>query len=180
VIKGGASLVKGGVKAAKASKEIAQGTKATKGVARAAKVEQVAQQAERVEYTTKVAKAEERVVQLEGGSGASEKVAEVVEKITEINLEDIKPTHHITKSEAQMKELFNDIRANGIKEPIKYAEHNGIKYIVDGQHRFFVARKLRIQNIPAKQVRLPHAGYKDIADLELEPGKHPGFWKYVK
>jgi death-on-curing family protein len=37
-----------------------------------------------------VAKAEARVVQIEGGSGASEKVVEVVEKITEINLEDIK------------------------------------------------------------------------------------------
>ena len=79
--------MKGGVKAAKASKEIAQGTKATKNVAKA---EQAAQRAERVEYTTKVAKAEERVVQIEGGSGASEKVAEVVEKITEINLKDIK------------------------------------------------------------------------------------------
>jgi hypothetical protein len=79
--------VKGGVEAAKASKEVAQGTKATKNVAKA---EQAAQRAERVEYTTKVAKAEERVVQIEGGSGASEKVAEVVEKITEINLEDIK------------------------------------------------------------------------------------------
>ena len=82
--------MKGGVKAAKASKEIAQGTKTTKSVARAAKAEQAAQQAERVEYTTKVANAEERVVQIEGGSGASEKVAEVVEKITEINLKDIK------------------------------------------------------------------------------------------
>jgi hypothetical protein len=59
--------VKGGVKAAKASKEIAQGTKATKSVAKA---EQAAQRAERVEYTTKVAKAEERVVQIEWGSAA--------------------------------------------------------------------------------------------------------------
>jgi hypothetical protein len=48
--------VKGGVKAAEASKEVAQGTKATKNVAKA---EQAAQRAKRVEYTTKVAKAEE-------------------------------------------------------------------------------------------------------------------------
>jgi hypothetical protein len=98
VIKGGASLVKGGVKAEKASKKVAQGTKATKSVAKAAesteksaaratKVEQVAQQAESVGNTAQVANAEERVVQIEVSSEASEKV---VEKITEINLKDIK------------------------------------------------------------------------------------------
>ena len=79
--------MKGGVEAAKASKEIAQGTKATKslakaaesiekGAARATKVEQVAQQAEGVEHTTKVAKAEEGVERAAKVEGVVEKTGE--------------------------------------------------------------------------------------------------------
>jgi hypothetical protein len=70
--------VKGGVKAAKASKEIAHGTKATKGVARAAKAEQAAQRAEGVEagvaQAAKVEQADvlgERVVRGEVGLSSS-------------------------------------------------------------------------------------------------------------
>ena len=91
VIKGGVSLVKDGVKAAKASKKIAHGAGATKsvakaaesiekGAARATKVEQVAQQAESVGNTAQVANAEgrvERAAKVEQMlQGASEQVQE--------------------------------------------------------------------------------------------------------
>ena len=92
----------------------------------------------------------------------------------------LNPTHHITKSKTQMQALMNDIRVNGIQEPIKYVENNGAKYIVDGHHRFYSAQKLGIQNVPVQQVQLPYGGYKSAFDLMLDPGKHPGFWFYMK
>ena len=79
-----------------------------------------------------------------------------------------------------MKVLINDILANGIQESIKYVEANGVKYIVDGHHRFYAAEKLGIQSVPVQQVKLPYGGYKSTMDLMLEPGKQPGFWKYIK
>lgn len=79
-----------------------------------------------------------------------------------------------------MQALLNDIRANGIQESIKYVEHDGVKYIVDGHHRFYAAQRLGIQNIPVQQVQLPHGGYKGVMDLIKEPGKQPGFWKFMK
>ena len=79
-----------------------------------------------------------------------------------------------------MKVLMNDIRANGIKEALPYVEYNGTKCLVGGHHRYYAAQKLGIQNVPVKQVQLPNAGYKTPSDLILEPGKHPGFWKYMK
>lgn len=91
----------------------------------------------------------------------------------------LKPTHYLTRSKTQMQNLVNDIRANGIKEAIEYVEFNGQKYIVGGNHRYFAAQKLGIQNVPVKQVQLPFAGYKTPADLMLE-GRMPGYWKYIK
>ncbi len=79
-----------------------------------------------------------------------------------------------------MKNLLDDIRANGIQEPIKYVEHNGTRYIVDGHHRYYAAQKLGIENVPVQQVQLPFGGYQNIWDLMLEPGKNPGFWQYMK
>ena len=79
-----------------------------------------------------------------------------------------------------MQALLNNIRTNGIQEPIKYVKYNGVKYIVDGHHRFFIAQKLGIQNIPAQQVQLPYQGYKTFQDLIIDTGKQPGFWKFMK
>ncbi len=101
-------------------------------------------------------------------------------KAVNISRSALNPTHHITKSKTQMKTLLDNIRTNGIKEPIKYVEHNGTKYIVDGHHRFYAAQRLGIQKVPVQQVKMPYAGYKSAGDLMIEPGKHPGFWKYMK
>jgi hypothetical protein len=92
----------------------------------------------------------------------------------------LNPTHYITKSKTAMQTLMNDIRENGIQESIKYVEHNGVKYIVDGHHRFYAAQRLGIQSIPVQQVQLPYGLYKGVMDLMMEPGKQPGFWKFIK
>lgn len=101
-------------------------------------------------------------------------------QINELSSKSLNPTHYITKSRTEMQNLLNNIRDNGIKNPIKFVEHNNVKYIVDGHHRFYSAQKLGIQNIPTQQVQLPYGGYKNIMDLMLEPGKQPGYWKYMK
>jgi uncharacterized ParB-like nuclease family protein len=74
-------------------------------------------------------------------------------------------THPPTMSKRAFRKLKDDIRKNGIKEPILYVEHNGEKYIVDGHHRVKAAKQLNIDKIPAKKVKLPFRGYKNAQDL---------------
>lgn len=100
--------------------------------------------------------------------------------VTNLSTSSLNPTHYITKSKTAMQTLMNDIRVNGIQESIKYVEHNGVKYIVAGHHRFYAAQRLGIQNVPVQQVQLPYGGYKGVMDLMMEPGKQPGFWKFMK
>jgi len=64
-----------------------------------------------------------------------------------------------------MAELVDDIKTNGIQEPIKYVEIDGSKYIVDGHHRNLVAKQLGITEVPVEQVELPYVGYETIQDL---------------
>ena len=64
-----------------------------------------------------------------------------------------------------MNALVDDIKVNGIQEPIKYVEHNGQMYVVDGQHRLLAAKRLGITEVPIERVDLPYAGYKTIDDL---------------
>ena len=79
-----------------------------------------------------------------------------------------------------MQLLLDDIRKNGVKESIKYVEHNGVKYIVDGHHRYFAAKKLKIAEILMEEVKLPYSSsYRTLQDLMLE-GKMPGYWNYLK
>ncbi|MBK8624878.1 MAG: ParB-like nuclease domain-containing protein [Saprospiraceae bacterium] len=107
-------------------------------------------------------------------------VANASKAVSNLSTSSLNPTHYITKSKTTMQTLLNDIRANGIQESIKYVENNGVKYIVDGHHRFYAAQRLRIQNVPVQQVQLPYGGYKNIMDLMMEPGKQPGFWNFLK
>jgi len=74
-------------------------------------------------------------------------------------------THNQTLSKSEMKKLVKDIETNGIKEPIKYVEYNGNKYVVDGHHRLLAAKQLGLKEIPVQQVNLPYGGYKTIEDL---------------
>ncbi len=75
------------------------------------------------------------------------------------------PTHALTKSKRAFAELKADIAKNGVKDPIKYVEHNGQQYIVDGHHRARAAKELGIKEVPGEQVQLPFRGYKSVDDL---------------
>lgn len=53
-------------------------------------------------------------------------------------------------AKAQYEALKAEIRANGIRKPIKYVEHGGKKYIVDGHHRLLAAQELGIKDVPGR------------------------------
>lgn len=78
----------------------------------------------------------------------------------------ITKTHSLTLSKKKYAELVESIRKNGITEPIKYVEHNGTKYVVDGHHRLQAAKDLKLKDIPVEKVSLPYKGYKTVTDLE--------------
>ena len=86
-----------------------------------------------------------------------------IQEMTRIS--ELQPTHRQTLSNRQMDNLINDIRVNGISEPIKYVLHNGQKYVVDGHHRLIAARRLGIKEVPTQRVEIPFRGYITLDDL---------------
>ena len=64
-----------------------------------------------------------------------------------------------------MHRFFLYISKNGILEPIKYTVFNGQKFIVDGHHRLAAAKILSFPDVPAIEVNLPCAGYRNVYDL---------------
>jgi len=77
----------------------------------------------------------------------------------------LEPTHGITSSKKAFSKLKEDIRTNGIQEPIKYVEYKGTKYVVDGHHRLRAAKELGVKAVPVQKVNLPYGSYKTPADL---------------
>lgn len=86
-------------------------------------------------------------------------------KTTNINTSDLQITHGMNYSKRKFAKFVTQIKTEGIQDPIKYVVHGGIKHIVDGHHRFFVARQLNLPNIPAIEVTLPYKGYKTVNNL---------------
>jgi hypothetical protein len=78
---------------------------------------------------------------------------------------DLNITHKPTLSNKAMARVIEDVRINSIKETIKYVEHNGKKYIVDGHHRILAAKRLGMVEVPIEKVELPYSGYEKIEDL---------------
>ena len=78
---------------------------------------------------------------------------------------DLKPTHSQTLSNKQMNALTDDIKVNGIQEPIKYVEYDGQMYVVNCHHRLLAAKRLGLTEVPIEKVDLPYAGYNTIEDL---------------
>ena len=68
-------------------------------------------------------------------------------------------------SNKQLAKLMQDIKENGIKEPIKIIEYEGSRYVVDGHHRLIVAKKLGIRSVPVEEVSFPYKGYKSPDDF---------------
>ncbi|HEU5363884.1 MAG TPA: ParB/RepB/Spo0J family partition protein [Hanamia sp.] len=110
-----------------------------------------------------------------GGIAIGENITQIETK----ELSELNPTHYLTRSRSQMQNLVDDIRVNGIKDPLEYVEFNGKNFVVGGNHRYFAAQRLGIGNVPVKQVDLPFAGYNSTQDLMLE-GRMPGYWKFIK
>jgi hypothetical protein len=75
------------------------------------------------------------------------------------------PTETTTMSKKEFKRFVDVIRSEGIQETIKYIEHNGKKYVVDGHHRLRAAAILGLDKILIEKVNLPYKGYHSIDDL---------------
>jgi hypothetical protein len=78
---------------------------------------------------------------------------------------ELTPTHGAARSGRALSNLVDDISANGIREPIKYVEHNGARYVVDGHHRLRAAKELGMTRVPVEEVSLPFRGYRTASDL---------------
>ncbi len=85
-----------------------------------------------------------------------------------VAVSELRPTHSVSNRAVQR--LADDIAENGVREPLKYVEHNGTKYVVDGNHRLHAARRLGLDDVPAERVELPYKGYRTIESvLESAP-----------
>ena len=78
-----------------------------------------------------------------------------------------------------MRALIEDIRQNGIMDSIKFVECNGKKYMVDGHHRYYAARRSGIDEVPIQHVELPYLGRKAPEDFFDEPIRMPGYWPHL-
>ncbi|WP_347066707.1 RHS repeat-associated core domain-containing protein [Flavobacterium sp. WV_118_3] len=103
--------------------------------------------------------------QAEASTKLLEQTGQVARTGTKLGTYELEITHGLTKSKNAFSKLKANIKLNGIQEPIKFVEHNGKRFVVDGHHRLRAAKELGIQNVPVQQVKLPYAGYKSVDDL---------------
>jgi hypothetical protein len=100
-----------------------------------------------------------------GGLGAAAAGAEAEAGM--VATSELRATHGVSRN--AVRKLAADIEKNGIREPLKYVEHEGEKYVVDGNHRLRAARQLGLKQVPAERVELPYRGYKTPGDLVYTP-----------
>ena len=93
------------------------------------------------------------------------KTIDVKKTIKTISPSKLIPTHKPILSNNEYTKLVDSIKQNGITETIKYVEHNGKMYVVDGHHRLRAAKQLNLDNVPIEKVTLPYKGYKTVNDL---------------
>ncbi|MCL2860923.1 MAG: polymorphic toxin-type HINT domain-containing protein, partial [Firmicutes bacterium] len=60
---------------------------------------------------------------------------------------------------SDFRKLKSEIMSDGIRETVKITEVNGSKYIVDGNHRVAIAKKLGMKTVPTEMVNLPYKGF---------------------
>jgi|GEM_PF-2554183 len=82
-----------------------------------------------------------------------------------VNTKELVPNQNLRMGRNKFNKFVEEIKTNGIQEPIKYVEYNGKKYIVDGHNRLQAAKRLGITEVPVEEVKLPYLGYKTIDDL---------------
>ncbi len=79
---------------------------------------------------------------------------------------ELEPTHGRTYSNREWRDFLKEVDSDGeIKQAIKYVEHDGTKYVVDGHHRLAAAKVLGFESVPAQEVELPFRGYNTVEDL---------------
>ena len=78
---------------------------------------------------------------------------------------DLGDTDGLTKGKNAMRALTRDVAKNGVRSPIKFVEHDGQRYVVDGHHRLRAAKQAGVKEVPVQEVDLPYAGYKTLNDL---------------
>ena len=77
------------------------------------------------------------------------------------------PTHGITLGRNRYNALKQDIAEHGMKDTIKFVEHNGQRYVVNGHHRLRIAKELKMPEYDhwATKERFPtnvEAAYKVV------------------
>jgi hypothetical protein len=93
------------------------------------------------------------------------KLTGVASKIQLEKTSNLRITHEITMGKNKFNKFVETIEKEGIKDPIKYVEYNGEKYVVDGHHRLKAAKILGMKEVPTEKVELPYLGYKTFEDL---------------
>ena len=96
---------------------------------------------------------------------SADDVAEGAGEIKTTKPFNLNPTHSKTLSNKEFGALVDDIKVNGINEPIKYVKYNGEMYVVDGHHRLLAAKKLGLTDVPIEEGTLPYKSYKTFNDL---------------
>lgn len=88
-----------------------------------------------------------------------------IKGIHSIKTSSLNLSHGRTMSNNQFKKLLKDIKQSGIKDPVIYTEINGVRTVLDGNHRLLAARRLGIGQISARRVNLPWGQYRTVNDL---------------
>ena len=76
------------------------------------------------------------------------------------------------------RELLEDIRANGIRQPIRITQDpsSGITVVTDGAHRLAAAEELGLEDIP---VEVAHGGLPELVGTKDMPSLEPGGMEVV-
>ncbi|MBE6912835.1 MAG: hypothetical protein E7473_09955, partial [Ruminococcaceae bacterium] len=112
-----------------------------------------------------IGKAAERIDDAHDFGKIASRIDDTYDGVNKISPSDLIATHKPTLSKREYSLLLDDIQRNGITEPIKYIEHNGARYVVDGHHRLRIAKELKLDSVPIQKVELPYKGYKSVSDL---------------
>ena len=94
----------------------------------------------------------------------------IIENVSPFSLTSTNP---IRLSKKQFQKLVDDIKLNGIKTPVKVTTKDNITYIVNGNHRTYIAKRL------GKDVPIEKIPYEEGMEI-IQEGGNPGYLKYIK
>jgi hypothetical protein len=70
----------------------------------------------------------------------------------------------------QLAEFLTDVKANGIRDALKYVTIGGEKYVVQGSNRLRAAilPEVNIPTVPGVEVTLPFRGYRTAEEVLID------------